>query len=72
MLAFDPVGSFEARSVVPLADVYCVIAYYLTHREEVEAYLKERAEASDRVRAENEKRFDTTGLRARLLARQRA
>lgn len=54
-----------------LADVYAVIGYYLSHYDEVESYLKERLEISKRVREENEKRFNTVGLRARLLARQR-
>ena len=61
----------ERYPVVPLADVYYVIGYYLSHYDEVESYLKERLEISQRVREENEKRFNSVGLRARLLARQR-
>ena len=53
-----------------LADAYAVIGYYLRHRSEVEAYLARRGEDSRRVRHENETRFDSTGVRARQLARR--
>ncbi|CAN5276329.1 hypothetical protein BH23GEM4_BH23GEM4_05450 [soil metagenome] len=52
-----------------LADVYEVISYVLRRREEVEAYLRRRREAAERVRTENEARFDPQGVRDRLLAR---
>ena len=54
---------------IRLDDVYAVITYYLRHREEVEAYLKDRQRQADAVRRTNEARFDHRGLRARLLAR---
>lgn len=53
-----------------LADVYAVISYYLRHIEEVEAYLSERRKQAAEVRRENEARFDPSGVRERLLARQ--
>jgi uncharacterized protein (DUF433 family) len=53
-----------------LADAYAVIAYYLHHRAEVEAYLAKRGEDARRFRHENEARFSPTGIRARLLARR--
>jgi uncharacterized protein (DUF433 family) len=53
-----------------LADVYAVIGYYLHHREEVAAYLRERAERAQAVRQATEARYDTVGIRARLLARR--
>jgi len=53
-----------------LADVYAVITYYLRRRLEVETYLRERREQAEAVRQENERRFDPTGVRQRLLARQ--
>lgn len=59
-------------SSLDLADVYTVIAYYLRHRPEVEAYLSERRERAAVVRAENEARFDLRDLRGRLLARRAA
>src|SRR5690606_36198708 len=70
------VGAFETGataeeiaqqySSVPLVDVYSVITYYLRHRPEVEAYLKERDEQAELVRAEVERRFPSAGLRERL------
>ena len=53
-----------------LADVYAVIAYYLRQRPEVETYLRERHRLAKRVRAQTRSRFDTTGVRDRLLARR--
>ena len=53
-----------------LADVYAAISYYLRNQDEVEAYLRQRAEQARRVREENEARFDMQGIRKRLLARQ--
>jgi uncharacterized protein (DUF433 family) len=52
-----------------LADIYGVIALYLNHRAEVEAYLDVRRENAARVRHENEARHDPQGIRDRLLAR---
>jgi uncharacterized protein (DUF433 family) len=55
-----------------LADVYAAIGYYLSHRQEVDDYLGQERERSEQVRQENERRFDPTGVRERLLARRRA
>jgi|SRR5271154_5629173 len=55
---------------VPLADVYSVLGYLLRHQEEVATYLSQRAEQRKSVRAENERRCDAEGVRARLLARR--
>lgn len=56
---------------VALADVYAVIAYFLRHRAEVDAYLLARQQQAAEVRRENERRFDPSGVRERLLARRR-
>ena len=53
-----------------LADVYAVISYYLRRREEVDAYLQRRQEFADEVRKQNQARFDSDGIRDRLLARR--
>ncbi len=53
-----------------LVDVYAVIGYYLRHRPEVEAYLRERQQQADEIRRQNEARFDPEGVRDRLLARR--
>jgi uncharacterized protein (DUF433 family) len=55
-----------------LGDIYLVIAYYLRHQAEVEAYLAQRREEADVIRKENKVRFDPRGIRERLIARQTA
>ena len=55
---------------VPLADIYATVAYYLRHRNEVDAYLqKVEAQEADAAR-ELESRFPLTDLRRRWLARR--
>lgn len=56
--------------VLPLADVYAVLSYLLHHSSEVAAYLQGRREQASAVRLENERRFDSRGIRARLQARR--
>jgi uncharacterized protein (DUF433 family) len=56
---------------VILADVYSVIAYYLRHQADVQTYLAERQQQAAKVREDNERRFDSSGIRERLLARRR-
>lgn len=55
-----------------LADVYAVISYYLRNRTDVEVYLTRGQAQAAEVRAQNEARRDPTGIRARLLARQKS
>jgi uncharacterized protein (DUF433 family) len=55
-----------------LADVYAVIAYYLHHQVEVDAYLEERRVEAEQLRALIEARFPPNGIRAKLLARRAA
>lgn len=57
--------------VVPLADVYSVIGYYLHQKKKVETYLKRREKIAEQVRRQNEARFDQSGIRERLLARKK-
>ncbi len=54
-----------------LADVYAVIAYYLRHREEVQAYLKRREAEAEALRAKIEAERPRIS-REELLARRRA
>jgi uncharacterized protein (DUF433 family) len=56
---------------VPLADIYSVISYYLHNKKQVNAYLKRREKFAQEVRKQNEARFIQTGIRERLLARQK-
>jgi uncharacterized protein (DUF433 family) len=53
-----------------LSDIYATISYYLQNREEVDQYLEERRKHSQSVKRENQKRFDQSGIRERLLARK--
>ena len=56
-----------------LADIYAVIAYYLRHRQELEAYLAEREQRAQEVRQRIERhQGDLADLRRRILARQRS
>jgi uncharacterized protein (DUF433 family) len=55
---------------VALADVYQIIAHYLNHAAEIDAYLSQRHTEAAALRSEVEKRFDPIGVRARLLARR--
>ncbi len=57
--------------VLKLEDIYAVINYYLHNREEVDAYMVEAERQAKETRIEIEKRFDPTGIRARLLARRK-
>jgi uncharacterized protein (DUF433 family) len=53
-----------------LADVYSVIGYYLRRRAEIDTYLQRRQEQAEKIRKQNESRFDPSGIRERLLARR--
>lgn len=55
---------------IGLPDVYAVLAYYLSHRQDVTAYLERRAADAASVRAKNEALHSPVGLRERLLARR--
>lgn len=55
---------------VALADIYLIIAHYLTHTAEIDAYYAQRQSEAEILKREIESRFDPTGLRARLLARR--
>ncbi len=57
--------------VVPLADVYSVIGYYLHQKKKVELYLKRREKIAEQIRSENEARFAQSNIRERLLARKK-
>jgi uncharacterized protein (DUF433 family) len=72
--AFDqgetPESIIDQYPGLALDDVYAVVTYYLRNREEVAAYLRERAQKADAVRREVEARQSQNGLRERLLARR--
>lgn len=58
--------------VLKLSDIYSVIGFYLNHQEAVTKYLQERQQEAQIIRTINEQKFDSQGLRSRLLARQAA
>jgi uncharacterized protein (DUF433 family) len=53
-----------------LAEVYATIAFYLKHQSKVEAYVRQRRQQAQEIRAMNQARFDPQGLRDRLLDRK--
>lgn len=63
-----PEDLYEGFPTVPLADIYAVIAYYLAHEQEVEAYLEQGSREADRMRQEWEDR-NPPPAKAELLAR---
>ncbi len=59
----------DSYDTLALADVYAVIAYYLNHREEVDAYMRLREAEADALRREIEAHQpQMTQLRERWLA----
>jgi uncharacterized protein (DUF433 family) len=65
----SPEQMVDSFPVLRLADVYAVLAYYLNHRDDMDAYMREQELRADTIRQENETRFPSAGLRERLLAR---
>src|SRR5579862_9544725 len=51
------------------ADIHATIAFYLKHKQQVDAYLSERAAAASMQKAQIEKQFPPDGIRDRLLDR---
>jgi uncharacterized protein (DUF433 family) len=67
----DPEGIARAYDTLALPDVYAVLAYYLRHKEEVDAHLARRRAEADRLRDEIEAEHgDRTGWYEELLARR--
>jgi uncharacterized protein (DUF433 family) len=50
-------GIVECYSTLKLADVYTVIAYYLTHRAEVDAYIDQQDAQAGQIQKEVESRY---------------
>jgi uncharacterized protein (DUF433 family) len=57
-------------SSLQLADIYDVIAYYLRHREEVDAYVEHRRLEAEEIRRKIEEVCPPDNFRERLLARR--
>lgn len=58
-------------SSLQAAEIYSVIAYYLRHRREVEAYLDRRQSQAEKVRQRFKLLFPSAGLRDQLKSRLR-
>lgn len=68
----SPEAIHESYPTVALGDIYAVFTYCVRHRDDVNAYLADRAQQRGAQRAEVETRFPPEGLRAKLLARLNA
>lgn len=67
----SPEQIVDSFDVLSLADVYAVIAYYLKHRDEVDAYIQEQKQSATHLQQELEaKQPDMFSLRKRLLKRK--
>jgi uncharacterized protein (DUF433 family) len=53
-----------------LADIYAVLAYYLRHREECDAYLEQRRIEAEELQRRIEERWPQDDLRERIRARR--
>lgn len=56
--------------VIPLADVYSVVGYYLHQKRKVDAYLKRRENLAEELRRRNKIRFKQSGVYERLLTQR--
>jgi uncharacterized protein (DUF433 family) len=64
-----PESIVQRYSTLDLGDVYAVIAYYLRHRADVDAYLARREQKTEEVRQRIENRQgDLADIRARIRA----
>jgi len=59
----------QRYQTITLKDVYCTIAYYLQHTEELRPYLEDGRKKAEAAYAKIEARFPRGSLRSRLLAR---
>jgi uncharacterized protein (DUF433 family) len=57
-------------SVLSLEDIYSAIAYYLSHRQEIDNYLEQRNQKAQQLRQQLIQKHNLVDLRQRLLTRQ--
>lgn len=66
----SPEGIAQSYDTLELPDVYAVLAYYLTHRAEVDAYLARREQEAEALRLRIQaSQPPTPDLKERLLRR---
>jgi len=63
-------GIVDSYPTLNLPDVYAVLAYYLTHRDDVDDYVRQADETANRIQREAEANYspETLALRDRLRA----
>jgi hypothetical protein len=70
----SPEDLHKGFPTIPLQDIYAIIAYYLSHRTEVDSYLQQRNDKAEHIRQEIERvyppKFTRADLQARLEAQQ--
>jgi uncharacterized protein (DUF433 family) len=69
-LGASPEAIVRKFPVLPIADVYAVIGYYLYAPEQIDAYLRESERQEAELEAEIRHRFPQEGFREKLLARR--
>jgi uncharacterized protein (DUF433 family) len=65
-----PEEIFQSYDPLQLEDVYAVLAYYLAHRVEVDAYLQQQEAETEALWKDIKERSDYQEFRNRLLARR--
>ncbi len=62
----------DSYPTLKLGDVYAVLAYYLSHRSDVDSYVSQADEAAEQMQREVEQNYppETLTLRARLRAQR--
>lgn len=53
----SPERIHEGFPTVPINDIYAVIAYYLSHQEELDLYLQQRNEEAEQIRQKIEANY---------------
>lgn len=69
---FTPEEIAVQYSVLTLADIYGTIAYYLTHRQQIDTYLEQRQRAAQQHRQQLTQEHNLKDLRQRLLVRSQS
>lgn len=57
-------------SILNLGEIYATIAYYLTHRQQIDEYLEERRQKAKERRQQFTQQYNLADLRQRLLNRK--
>jgi len=65
-----PEEIFQSYDTLQLEEVYAVLAYYLAHRADVDAYVQEQESEAEVLWGDIKKRADYQEFRSRLLARR--